>query len=132
MIYTLQQSSKKLSIVHRNKNYYIGFQKVNMARKVQYSLHPEPNILLVRGDPIKFEEITFDTNSFIFIPKCHGSIWEPMNDAGFHMNQVDDTEFSLNLTVHCGIIMPDKLVFEDDDEFIFSTSVFDPIPTIRI
>lgn len=132
MIYTIQQSSKKLSLNHKNKPYFIGFKTVNLARKVQYSLHPEPNILLVRGDPRKFEEVTFDTNSILFIPKCKGSIWDPMNDAGFHMNRIDDTEFSLNLTVRCGLIYPDKLIFEDNEDFIFSASVFDPIPTIRL
>ncbi len=129
--YTIQRGHDILSVNHKNTQYFIGFKKAITARTVQYSLNPEPKIQLLRGDKIHSNEIYFDVNSSLFLPKCKGSTLDPMNDGCFHMNQMEQADFFLLTTKRCGIIIPYDLKHEDDDEFVFTSFVIDPIPTIR-
>lgn len=130
-IYTIQRQHDILSI-SRKHQYFIGFKTPNLARKVQYSIHPEPELTLVRNENIHKDEVYFDNSAILFIPKCIGSTLEPMNDGGFHMNKMNENEFYLLLSKRYGIIIPYDLVAEDQDEFIFKSFVFDPIPTLKM
>jgi hypothetical protein len=66
-------------------------------------------------------------NETLFIPKCAGSIHDPMNDGGFHMDNVLESEFLLYpVTKNIGIVVPYKLEQEDSEEFMFKAYVIDP------
>jgi hypothetical protein len=105
----------------------MGFTKPVMARQVHYNLHPEPQFTLVRGDPIKHEDIVFDTTSTLFVPKCKGDFLDPMNDAGFHLSQMKTDEFYVLPAKGVGIIVPYNLIEDSPDEFMFKAHVIDPM-----
>lgn len=130
VIYTIQKNHDILSVQQSSTRYYIGFNKSQTARKVQYSIHPEPQITLMRGTRTHVDEVYFEFDASLFIPKCVGSTLLPMNDGCFHMNMLSEKEFLLLPTKRCGIIIPYELSVEDDDEFVFKTFVIEPIPTI--
>jgi hypothetical protein len=128
MINIIKQKNKTLGLTHNNRHYIIGFPKLNLARKVHYNIHPEPNLTLIRGDMIIHEDIEFDTSSTLFIPKCKGSIWEPMNDGCFHLSHMKKDEFYiLPGKNRIGIIIPYNLEEETEDQFMFKVSVVNPI-----
>lgn len=113
MIYTLNQDNKTIGIIHKDKSYIIGSKNIMTIRKIHYSIHPEPKIVLVK--------------SSLYIPKCKGSILDPMNDAKLHLNTMDIDTFSSLPFKGIGIIIPYNLDYEDEDTFIFKSHVFGPI-----
>jgi hypothetical protein len=137
-IFTIKQGNKTLSLPHRNSNYVIGFKTAITARKVYYSLDPNPKFTLVRDQDIFLSEelnekgydinLSIDVGATLFIPKCKGSILEPLNDGGYHLNQIPEKEFiSYPLDNRLGIIMPYELIEESIEEFIFKACVVDPV-----
>lgn len=48
-------------------------------RKIHYSIHPEPKIILVKSN--------------LYIPKCKGSILYPINDAKLYLNTIKEDIF---------------------------------------
>ena len=138
MPFTLKQGNKTLSMVQNQRHYVIGFKNALTARKVQYSMHPEPKLTLIRDTDIYLKDdfdahgydlsLTIDVKATLFIPKCVGSTLHPMNDGGFHMQQYNDNEFLLlPVEKQLGLILPYELQEENEDEFIFKTCVIDPI-----
>ena len=130
-IYTLQQKDRTLSILHKKRNYVIGFKNVIMARKVHYFMHPEPKLLLLCNDYLEKDvdnvKIHIDPKGTLFIPKMNGSFLDPMNDGNFHMAHHKEAEFlSFPFVKNLGIIMPYDLIEESEDEFIFRSVVVDP------
>jgi hypothetical protein len=132
-IYTLQQKDRTLSVLHKKRNFVIGFKNVITARKVHYYMHPEPKIILICNDYIEKQvddkvTIHIDAKSTLFIPKMRGAFLDPMNDGNFHMSQLKEEEFlRFPFLKNLGIIMPYDLVEESEDEFIFRSIVVDPI-----
>jgi hypothetical protein len=135
-VYTLQQKDRTLSVVHKKRNYVIGFKNVTTARKVHYFINPEPKLLLICNEYIEKQvemhnqniTIHIDPKATLFIPKMRGSFLDPMNDANFHMSHHKEDEFlRFPFEKNLGIIMPYELFEESDDEFIFKAVVVDPI-----
>ena len=127
MIYVLRQGSKTIGLTHCDRSYIIGFRKVIQARNVHYYMHPEPEIKLLRGKLILHKNISFDTSSHLSIPKCNGSIHDPMNDGGFHLHNMQEKEFFELPGKGVGIICPYQLQYETDDDFVFKVQVVDPL-----
>lgn len=137
-IHTLQQRNKTVSVVHYDRHYVIGFRNPYLLRKVHYSMHPEPKLILLRDNDTVFQKefeengydisLTMDFNATLFIPKCAGSTLHPMNDGGYHMNSYKESDFlAFPIRKRLGIIMPYKLEDEDDKEFMFKVCVIDPM-----
>ena len=137
-VYTLKIGNKTISVNHKQRHYVIGFKNVVHARKVHYSMHPEPKFTLIRDNNIDLSKslseegydltLSLDVNATLFIPKCKGSTLHPLNDAGVHMATSAEKEFlTYPVLKHIGVIMPYRLFDENDDEFIFTSYVIDPI-----
>lgn len=130
-IYTIQQKNKTVGIVHNNFHYVIGFKNIVMARNVQYNLHPEPRIILDRANITEISVLedcmTIDLNSKLYIQKYNGSAQDPLNDGHYHINTEDELNFlQYPIDKMIGVIMPNELLDEDDDNFIFESQVIDP------
>ena len=138
MIHTINQKSQSIGICINKKNFVVGFDNIKIARRVQYCMHPEPKLSLVRGEDIdmsdKFTEngingvsLTLDVKSTLFIPKYKGSPADPMNDGGFHIQNHKQIEFmAYPLTKMIGIIIPYHLLDEDENEFMFRAHLIEP------
>jgi hypothetical protein len=127
MIYTIKQKNKTIGLRHNDRSYIIGFSKLIVARNVHYKMSPEPNFILIKNNTIIHDEIIFDNKSTLFIPKCSGSILDPMNDGGFHLSQMKKEDFYILPKQGVGIILPYTMEEENDLEFMFKVHVFDPI-----
>jgi hypothetical protein len=127
-MYTIKQKNKTIGLKYNDRSYIIGFSKLIVARNVYYKLHPEPKFTLIKNDNnIIVDDIIFDNKATLFIPKCKGSILDPMNDGGFHLSQMKTEEFYILPKNGVGIILPYNMTEEDENEFIFKAHVFDPI-----
>jgi len=128
-MFVLKQGSKTIGMTHQDRSYIIGFKKNVQARNVHYYMHPEPKIMLVRGDLIIHKDLSFDTSSFLLIPKYNtsGSIYNPMNDGGFHLHTMNDKEFFGLPGIGVGIICPYHLQDENENHLIFKAQVVDPL-----
>jgi hypothetical protein len=127
MIYILQQKNKSLSLLHNEKHYVIGFKNVIHARSVHYNLHPEPKMKILNEKANTHTYISGDVR--LQIPKCRGSIHEPMNDGNFHMKEYPNEEF-IKWPFHkqLGVLLPYFLEDESHEHFIFRTIMIDPMP----
>ena len=126
MIYTLRQGSKTVSLKHNDCHYVIGYKNVIVARKVHYFMHPDCDFNLMRDkNPVR-NPLTLDIRATLSIPKCEGSIMDPMNDGAFHIHVVRDDVFLSYPMTGLGIIMPYDLQDENDKEFVFTSYVIDP------
>lgn len=140
MIYTLQKGDTCLSVMHRRIQYLVGFQKVMHARKVHYSIHMNPQLLLLRDTNIDLHgdlmengydlNLTLDVHSVLFVPKNTTSCMDAIYDGCFTMRSVKETDF-LKIPIFnpspTGIIMPYDLIDETEDEFMFRSYVIDPL-----
>lgn len=143
--FILKQRSKVVGLQLRNKSYIIGFKSLTLARKIHYTMHPEPNIRLIQNkiqnvtssfnkklDDAGYDsingEVVIDPDASLIIPKCRGSILEPMNDGMFHLDHMDTGDFlSHPFQKRVGIIMPHSIKLEDDDSLVLSSLVVDPL-----
>lgn len=132
-MYTLKQGNKTVGIYHKNNHYIIGFESIINARKVQYNLHPNPEITLLRGETINKHiyfcdiNLKLDIDATLFLPKYKGSTTDPMNDGNYHLSTENYNEFiAFPFMKNIGIILPSELKDEDDDEFMFKANVIDP------
>lgn len=133
-IYMLRQGNKTLSVNQRGRPFVVGFQTATTARKVHYSLHPEPVLLLLRDEDhdscVSVDEcrgLTVSPAATLFVPKCQGSTLLPMNDGGFHLHSCPEPEFmALPYTHGMGIVVAYKLEDEIDDEFVFKAYAVEP------
>jgi hypothetical protein len=134
-MYTLKLGNKTMSVLHKEKHYIIGFNNVKLARKVHYSIHPHPNFLLVRGTDIDLSKdlnefnisLNLDTSANLYIRKMNGSVWDPMNDSGFHLHAYKEEEFLLfPIQKQLGIIVPYRIEEESENEFMLRAYIIDP------
>ena len=136
-MFTIKQGNKTLSVVYNKRHYIIGFKNKIMARKVHYSIDPIPKFTMVRDQDIDLTSVLksngfdisllLDVGATLFIPKCQGSILDPMNDGGFHLSVVPEFEFlALPIEHRLGIVMPYELEDENTEEFMFKASVLEP------
>jgi hypothetical protein len=137
MMYTIKQGSKTVGLSHRDKHYIIGFDNLATAKKVQYTMHPQPEITLLRGGGINIgphlkqlglnnTSLVLDIGGTLFIPKYKGSP-SPMNDGAYHLGLDKYDEFiTYPLTKSIGIVLPYDLTQEDEDEYMFKAHVIEP------
>ena len=130
-MYVLKQGVKTVGFQSNDKPYVIGFPTSRMARKVHYNLPPEPKFDLIRCNTERIEQgITFDMESSLFVPKIkRGSNWfDPINECGIYMEEVNTDEFYMYPFKGIGIVIP-FAEDEDDNEMIMSKAhVVDPHP----
>lgn len=136
-MFTINHKSRTVGLQHKDSHFVVGFKSVRMARKVMYQLHPEPTLMVVRGDEIDLTtriqakgvdmNLVIDSSAALFIPKFEGSSSDPMNDGGYHLHNVSEVEFmTYPFTKMLGIILPYELIDENDKEFIFRTQLIKP------
>jgi hypothetical protein len=117
-IYTINQGNKTLSTIHNDKHYIIGFKNIFQARAVHYTLNPNPNIILSRSKDY----------SLLFISKCDGSIWNPINEAGFYLKEYCENEIlTFPEKKQLGIIIVTEIEDETDKSFVFKSDIMDPL-----
>lgn len=135
-IFTIKQGNKTLSTKSKDCHYVIGFKSAFAARKVQYSMQPEPDIMMLRCSNTYIsldryginDDLVMDANATLFIPKCKGSTLERMNDGGFHLYETTYKEFlDYPFIKNLGVIIPHYLTHEDEHEFAFKSVVIDPL-----
>lgn len=137
-MYTIQQKNKTIGMSHNERHYVVGFKSSKLARKVQYALHPEPKLILVRGTDIDLSKdlqnkgindlsLIVDTEATLFMPKFKGSSEDPLNDGGYHLHNVLYKDFvTYPFTKMIGVIMPYDLLEENEEEFVFRSHVIEP------
>ena len=137
-LYTLQKGQRTLSVWHKRKEYLVAFNKVAHARNVQYSIHMEPKMILLRDTNIDLHgdfidegydmHLILDVHSTLFIPKNRQRCVDSIMDGCITMTHVNESEFlQVPLRSNNGIIVPYALVDETDDEFMFKSYVIDPL-----
>jgi hypothetical protein len=140
-IYMIGLGSKNLSVRSKSVDYVIGFKNVMLARAIHYSLPPYPQLSIVRGDEVdltnrlvdigighKNTKLIIDPSATIFIPKTKGTIWHPNNDIGFFLDVKRESEFmTYPMTKGLGIIIPQDITMETDDEFVLKSFLIEPI-----
>lgn len=138
-VYMIGLGGKHLSVRSMNVEYLVGFEKNLLARKVQYWLPPYPELSVVRGDSITVSPASFplpsptsklvmDTSATLFISKTSGSIWHPMNDIGFYLDVKNEDDFLMYpFTKRAGIIIPQNILSETEDEFVIRSCIIEPI-----
>lgn len=124
-MHTLKRGSKTVGFYYQDKPYVIGFTKLIHARAVHYSIHPEPRIRLFKNEQyIKENNVIMYPSSMLLIPKCQGSVLDPMNDGGFHLSVMNKDTFNLlPIMTRLNIIYAYDLVNEDAEDFVFRTHV---------
>jgi hypothetical protein len=132
-MHSICRGSTTVSVKSNNINYVIGFKSLSYAKKVQYNIHPEPKIILLKSNVqiVKNEElsidITIDNEATLFIEKHLGDVMDPLNDGGFHISTTKINDFILYPnSKNIGIILPFDLLDETENEFIFKSFVIDP------
>jgi hypothetical protein len=129
-MYTICRGNKTVSVKSDNKDYIIGFNKILIAKSVQYNIHPEPKIILLRSNiqKIKKEDLSLsiDNDATLFIEKHNGCALNPINDGGYHINTTKIHEFMLYpYSKNIGVVLPYDLIDENENEFIFKSFVID-------
>lgn len=136
-MYTICRGNKTVGTKSDNKDYIIGYKKVIFARKVQYNIHPEPKIILLKSNMTFVEKnnikVHIDNDASLFVQKHRGNYYNPLNDGCYHMKIEKLDEFMLfPFTKSIGIILPYNLIDETDDEFIFKCIVLSPNSMIEL
>lgn len=135
-MYTIKSGNKTIGINLYDKNYVIGYNSAILARKVQYNINPEPKIILFKNDNLNINkkikqnnsDINIDINiNTLYIPKYDkNKINIPINNEGFHLHTIKSDDFMLYpFSKNIGIIIPFKLIEENNNEFIFNAHVID-------
>lgn len=136
-MYTIRVGNKTVSVSTPQHHYIIGFKNAHVARKVQYGMHPEPQLTLVRDPDIDIPrnqktppdiDIKMNNASTLFIPKAPVDLPPQMRDGGFHLHEYKEADFmALPGTKNIGIIIPYLIDDETVSEFVFKSIVIDPI-----
>lgn len=131
IMYAIKQGNKTFGLMHGEQFYIIGFSCTKTARKVQYSLHPNPYIHLQKNNQIELDimkkKIMIYPVGNLRIQKYVGSSENPLNDGNYHMSVYYDSEFLMYpYKKMVGLILPYELIDETDTEFHFLTTVIDP------
>ena len=153
--YILKRKNQTLGLTEhhgdRLRHYVVGFKSVMLARKVHYTIHPDPIIRLERSDFIDIttevnagllsfglnavsSNITIDVLSKLYIPKAEhpGGATAPLNDGGFHLEEQPLEElFMLPFDNNIGIILPTDIEYETPRNIIMSCQVIDPVDSTR-
>lgn len=129
-MYTINSGNKTVSVHSDNIHYIIGFKNVRIARKVQYNMHPEPIITIIKNPETQItnNNVHLNNDVTLFIPKAPLDLPPAMRDGGYHIHEYKENDFmALPSTRNIGIIIPIKLQEETNEEFVFKSILFDPM-----
>lgn len=154
--YQLKRKNQSLGLSEhsadeRVRHYIVGFKSVMLARKVHYTMHPDPILRLERGMPINITTdvntqldslgiqqtggtVTIDVLSKLFIPKMQfsGGVVYPPNDGGFHLHEGDMADlFMLPFENNIGIILPYDMDYEDAHNIVLSCQLVEPVESMQ-
>ena len=139
-VFIIRRGNKTVSVPHRNNFYVIGFKNKMVARNVLHNLHPEPQLDIIRNENIDISKdiinngytmdtpFIIDVDATLFMQKLKGDSMNPMNDGGYHLDQMQEFEFiTLPIVRNLGVVMPINLIDETVEEFVFKSIVLDPL-----
>ena len=142
-MYVIRTKYGNLGCLYNNKPYIIGFNQINMARKVKRVLTNPPVIILERNniidvtdgvkegldglgiDKLKIPQITVDTNAELSVSKAKEDDEKLDNRSVFeYMEQHEFMMYSFEKNI--GIIMPYEESNENEHVMVFTSNVVDP------
>jgi hypothetical protein len=137
-------ATSTLSNASQYTDYVVAFRNVVHARHVQYNLHPEPVMVLLRdpGRDITRRHATdtkmvMNVTAVVHFPRMDTSRYpglHAMNDGGFNMDVVDESDIltvPFNYT-DTGIILPSHIMSDDGVTSIaMHCHVIDPVFTLQ-
>ncbi len=153
--FLIKHKNKTLGLTEYHANrlhqYVIGFKSPILARKIHYNMDPEPILRLERNDRINItqeinillnglgiadvdNEVYIDVMSMLYIPKMAnaGSILDPMNDGGFHLEEENlEDLYMMPFEKNIGMILPYDLVMEDQKQMVLACQVIDPVDSTK-
>ena len=134
--FTIRQGAKTVGIADGGRHYIVAFERVALARKVQYFMHPEraPDLargdVVVRpGDPDDPQSVAIAINCSLSVPKTtlSGGAWAAMNDGGFHLHEEPALDvYALPITGNLGLILPFDVAEEDATAIRLNCHVIEP------
>lgn len=142
--FVLRQANKSIGLRSNETSYILGFENKVQARHVQYNMHPEQELQLVRsgniinvGEEVQLglRQLGVDRhfNSIIIedvkvvVAKSDQSLPSALKDGGFHMETLPGEEFiCMPFTKHIGIIIPLEIDYEDNKQIVLSADLIEP------
>ena len=134
-IHILQTRAKHPITFRRNKtqSYVLGFKSSQLAHRILYTMHRNPNFLLLPDEPVVLQEpvtqinVVIDSRATFYIPKNQGPGTIFPEDEAW-IEAVDYQDFLVYPVTHAkGIIIPFFLITEDDHEYVYNAHVIDPL-----
>ena len=130
----------------RTRQYVIAFENLTCARHVQFNLHPEPHIRLLRDSRTDVDvtshlqeridqeldestKVVINMNGVVQFPRMQhpGGALHPMNDGGFNLDTVNACDALLMpFQKNIGVILPLDILGDDEDTIVMSCNVIDP------
>jgi hypothetical protein len=135
MKYLIQQNHQPLRVKQSNLTYHMGYENSVIAQNVMQNLKPDPKCSLSRGykaiATIYGVKLSCETNATMFIEKNRGFPLHQLNDGAFDIVTMDDAKFfnllfkDVSIESRKGIIIPYRLVAEDEDDFVFRCKIIE-------
>jgi len=153
--YVLKNKNQSVGVseYHGNRlhHYIVAFKSPILARKVHYTIDPEPVLRIERQGRINIKneintcleelgisgvdnEIYIDVISKLYIPKTKnpGGFNDPMNDGGLHMEEGPlEDYYMMPFDKNIGVILPYELFLEDSKNLVFLCQVIDPVDSYK-
>jgi hypothetical protein len=138
LMYTIKHGNKTIGLPHKNKHFIIGFDNQTIAKKVQYAMHPEPEITLISSYTIdlapalsamgiKNTSLVLDVGATLYVPKHPECSMAPKHDRELYIGYDDYLDFlAYPLTRYVGVVLPYDLIDEDKNKFVFRSHVIEP------
>lgn len=142
-MYVIRTKHGNLGCVYNNKPYVIGFDKIQMARKVKNVLTKPPVIILERNnmvdvteevktgllnfglDKLDVPKITIDTNAELYVSKAKDGDEVLSDECDFEfMQQYEFMSYTFEKNI--GIIMPYEESNENEHVMVMTSNVVDP------
>jgi len=131
--FVIKQGNKTVGFRNDDKSYVIGFKNVNMARQIQYGMHPSPEFKLERGRPVDIPKdkqirgMILDAQAKLYISKCPGNTFDAEFDGGFHLHTDDFKQILIYpCKHHVGLVMPYEILEETQNEYILKSQIIEP------
>ena len=138
----IKHENSLLGFNHQYMNYIIGFQKRKHARLVYKNVNQSSfkDIKLVRSEPTNVGkevsynlankeemDITIDMTATLIIPKV------ALEDFKLEIIELEFEEFLMYpFTHHIGVTYLDKIIENNQEQFIFSSQVVDPCDDLDV
>jgi hypothetical protein len=119
-IYCIRNGLHDIVLKNSNVVHKIGFNNPIVARKVLYHMDPYKDITYLPGVSKVSGCFVMDINARIIIPKIKREIFDSSMDSYLHLIRYTETEYFYNLAQKQGIVMPRKIIAENEHGFIFN------------